>query len=205
MLARMRISPNLLIYLASASPRRSELLTRIGVGHRIAPVQVDESALPGEAPADYVTRLAQAKARALWQRLDDPQAVVLGSDTAVAVDGRILGKPRDEADAAAMLRLLAGRTHEVYTAVCLCDGAGSRCRLSRSEVTFGELNAQQIREYWRTGEPADKAGGYAVQGRAAMFISHIAGSYTGIMGLPLFETAQLLATVRVADQLEAQG
>lgn len=206
MLARMRVSPNLLIYLASASPRRSQLLTQIGIDHRIAPACVDESVRAGETPVDYVQRLAQTKAEALWQQLQDPQASILGADTSVVVDGRILGKPADEADGLAMLQLLAGRTHEVYTAVCLRDSSGSRARLSRSEVSFRELSAREIQDYWRTGEPVDKAGGYAVQGRAAAFISHIAGSYSGIMGLPLFETAELLATVVAGDsQLEAQG
>lgn len=200
MLARMRVPPNPLIYLASASPRRSQLLTQIGIDHRIAPVQVDEAPQAGEAPGDYVQRLAQAKAEALWQQLGDPAARVLGSDTTVAVQGRILGKPRDEADCVGMLELLAGRTHEVYTAVCLRDRSGHQLRLSRSEVSFRQLSVREMQDYWRTGEPADKAGGYAVQGRAAAFISHIAGSYSGIMGLPLFETAQLLDT-----HAEAQG
>jgi septum formation protein len=122
---------------------------------------------------------------------------VLGSDTTVVVDNSILGKPVDEDDCVRMLQLLSGRTHQVHTAVALRSAAGSDVRLSISEVTFRELSMAEMRGYWRTGEPADKAGGYAVQGRAAVFISRIAGSYSGIMGLPLYETAELLATRKI--------
>jgi septum formation protein len=187
-----------LIYLASASPRRSALLAQIGVAHRVEPVAVDESVASAEAPASYVTRLAALKAETLWRRLTEPDRLpVLGSDTTVVVDDRILGKPADEDECVRMLQLLSGRTHQVHTAVALRSAAGSDVRLSVSEVTFRELSMAEMRGYWRTGEPADKAGGYAVQGRAAIFISRIAGSYSGIMGLPLFETAELLATQKI--------
>jgi len=187
-----------LIYLASASPRRSALLTQIGVAHRVEPVAVDESVASAEAPATYVTRLAALKAETLWRRLTEPDRLpVLGSDTTVVVDDRILGKPADEDECVRMLQLLSGRTHQVHTAVALRSAAGSAVRLSVSEVTFRELTRAEMRDYWRTGEPADKAGGYAVQGRAAIFISRIAGSYSGIMGLPLFETAELLASQKI--------
>jgi septum formation protein len=187
-----------LIYLASASPRRSALLAQIGVVHRVEPVAVDESVASAEAPASYVMRLAVLKAETLWRRLTEPDRLpVLGSDTTVVVDDRILGKPADEDECVRMLQLLSGRTHQVHTAVALRSAAGSAVRLSVSEVTFRELSMAEMRGYWRTGEPADKAGGYAVQGRAAIFISRIAGSYSGIMGLPLFETAELLATQRI--------
>ncbi|MDY6945954.1 MAG: Maf family protein [Pseudomonadota bacterium] len=193
-------SAKLLIYLASASPRRSALLTQIGVAHRVAPVAVDESVAAGETPEKYVTRLAALKADTLWHSLPEAQRLpVLGSDTAVVVDRAILGKPADEADGLRMLQLLSGRTHQVHTAVAVRGAAGSEMRLSVSEVTFRELTRAQMRAYWQTGEPADKAGGYAIQGRGAVFIRHIAGSYSGIMGLPLFETAELLAAYQIFD------
>ncbi len=185
--------PNPLIWLASASPRRSALLQQIGVPHQVRPVAVDESVLPGEIPSRYVTRLAVAKAERLWSRLADAERLpVLGSDTTVALGDQILGKPRDQADAADMLRRLSGQTHQVYTAVAVRHAAGCDWRLSVSDVTMRTLQAQEIAAYWHTGEPADKAGAYGIQGAAALFIERIAGSYSGIVGLPLFETGELL-------------
>jgi septum formation protein len=201
-------TPKPLIYLASASPRRSALLAQIGIAHQVAPVTVDESVAGVEAPETYVTRLAALKAETLWRRLAEPERLpVLGSDTTVVVDESILGKPADEDECVRMLQRLSGRTHQVHTAVALRSAAGSDVRLSVSEVTFRELSMTEMRSYWRTGEPADKAGGYAVQGRAAIFISRIAGSYSGIMGLPLFETAELLATQNITTHMlsEVQG
>jgi septum formation protein len=181
------------------------LLAQIGIAHKVAPVAVDESVASAEAPETYVTRLAALKAETLWRRLTEPDRLpVLGSDTTVVVDNSILGKPADEDECVRMLQLLSGRTHQVHTAVALMSEAGSQVRLSVSEVTFRELSMAEMRGYWRTGEPADKAGGYAVQGRAAIFISRIAGSYSGIMGLPLFETAELLATQKITT-IEVQG
>ena len=192
----MSVLSNPLIYLASASPRRSALLDQIGVAHRVAPVAVDESVALDEAPEKYVSRLAALKAETLWQRLPPAERLpVLGSDTSVVVDNAILGKPADENDCVRMLQLLSGRTHQVHTAVALRSAAGNDVRLNISEVTFRELTMAEMRAYWRSGEPADKAGGYAVQGRAAVFIRRIAGSYSGIMGLPLYETAELLASL----------
>jgi nucleoside triphosphate pyrophosphatase len=186
---------NSLIYLASASPRRSALLDQIGVAHSVQPVDVDETARSGEAPAEYVRRLAVLKAETLWQKLAAPQRQpVLGADTAVVLDDQILGKPRDENDCVRMLTLLSGRTHQVFTAVAL-RASTCQSRVNVSEVTFRELADEEIRRYWRSGEPADKAGAYAVQGRAALFIERIAGSYSGIMGLPLFETGELLTAI----------
>ena len=188
--------PRPLIYLASASPRRRQLLDQIRVPHAIRPVDLDESRLNGEPPADYVGRLAAAKAQALWDRLSvDERLPVLGADTTVALGTEIFGKPRDRDESIAMLLRLAGRTHDVLTAVALCSSTGCEVRLSRSEVTFGTLNEQECTAYWESGEPRDKAGGYAVQGLAATFITRIAGSYSGIMGLPLAETEQLLKPV----------
>jgi septum formation protein len=185
-----------LIYLASASPRRSQLLDQIGVTHRVQPVDIDESCLRSERPADYVSRLAAAKAKALWERLPVTERLpVLGSDTTVALGAEIFGKPQDRDHGLAMLQRLSGRTHQVFTAVALCSSQGCDLRLSISDVTFGTLSAEECAAYWATGEPLGKAGGYAVQGRAAAFITHIAGSYSGVMGLPLAETAELLKKV----------
>lgn len=191
---------NSLIYLASASPRRSALLEQIGVAHRVQPVDVDETALGGEPPDRYVRRLAVLKAETLWRQLGQKLAAaqrqpVLGADTAVVLDDHILGKPRDEQDCLRMLGLLSARTHQVFTAVALCASDGCQSRVNVSDVTFRKLAEDEIRRYWRSGEPAGKAGAYAVQGRAALFIERIAGSYSGIMGLPLFETGELLAAI----------
>ena len=184
------------ILLASASPRRSELLRQVGIAHEVRPVDVDESVRDGEAPSAYVLRLAEAKAAALWQRLEPGERrPVLAADTTVALEGEIFGKPGSLAEARAMLGRLSGRTHEVHTAVALLHAGGSGARVSSSSVSLRELSRAEIDWYWSTGEPADKAGGYAVQGRAAAFISHIAGSYSGIMGLPLYESWELLAPV----------
>ena len=189
----MQSSPKPLIYLASASPRRSSLLTQIGVTHLVRPVDIDETALAGESPTNYVMRLAQSKAKALWERLSDAERLpVLGSDTTVALGDHILGKPADLASAREMLGRLSGQTHHVHTGVALHSAQGVAARLSTSEVTFRRVSEAEIDAYWASGEPADKAGGYAVQGKAAAFIERIAGSYSGIVGLPLFETSELL-------------
>ncbi len=156
---------------------------------------MDESIVPGEGPATYVTRLAGAKALAGFASLRVAAATavpVLAADTAVILDGKILGKPIDRADGEGMLLQFSGRSHDVLTAVALADGSGVESRLSRSEVTFRPITAAEARDYWETGEPRDKAGGYAVQGRAAVFIRDLRGSYSGVMGLPLYETAELL-------------
>ena len=186
------------LYLASASPRRRELLAQIGLGCHCLPVDLDESPLPGEAPAACVIRLALDKARAARTLLNSDGSadavLVLGADTAVVVAGEVLGKPRDAADAATMLRRLAGCEHRVLTGVALIGpGAVERVGLSESRVRMRPITESEIAAYWATGEPADKAGGYGIQGRGALFIEAIAGSYSGVMGLPLFETAALLA------------
>ena len=181
------------IYLASESPRRRELLLQIGVSFRLVGAAVDEAVLPGESPSAYVARLAAAKADAGWQSCGGVQpAPVLAADTAVILDGRILGKPADRRDAEDMLGRLSGRTHEVLTAIALRTAAGRSSRISRSEVTFRAIAADEARAYWETGEPRDKAGAYAIQGRAAVFVADLRGSFSGVMGLPLFETAELL-------------
>jgi len=180
------------VYLASASPRRQELLTQLGVRHEILRVAVDESPLPAERAEDLVCRLATAKAQAGLAVRPTPIAPVLAADTAVALGADLFGKPADEADATRILGRLAGRTHLVWTAVAVTDGQRERVELSRSQVTFRALSPEEIAAYWRTGEPADKAGAYAIQGRGAQFIADLTGSYSGVMGLPLFETARLL-------------
>ncbi len=183
------------LYLASASPRRRELLAQIGVQCRVLPVDLDESPAPGEAPEAYVRRVALDKARAalmLLARVDG--SLILAADTAVVVGTRVLGKPRDAGDAAAMLRRLAGREHRVLSGVALIGpGPVERSAVSESRVRMRPIAEAEIAAYWATGEPVDKAGGYAIQGRAAVFVEALSGSYSGVMGLPLFETAALLA------------
>lgn len=178
------------IILASASPRRCELLAQIGVSFVQHVAEVDEAARSGEPPCDYVARVALDKARAVY-RQRRPAVPVLGADTAVVVDARILGKPRDVRHAREMLRLLSGRAHEVYSAVALA-GTREAVAVNCSKVWFAAISDSEIDAYWRSGEPRDKAGGYAIQGLAAAFIERLDGSYSGVMGLPLYETARLL-------------
>ena len=182
------------LYLASASPRRREILQQLGLDFVALPQDIDESCLPGESPTAYVERLALAKARAALGALPDPEgALCLGSDTTVVCKGDIFEKPVDAADARRILRALSGRTHQVLTAVALAAAGTSEVLLSASAVTFRELTDAEIAAYWATGEPADKAGAYGIQGLGAMFIKGIEGSYSGIMGLPVAETVALLA------------
>ena len=181
--------------LASASPRRRELLAQIGVPYLVSAADIDEAVEPDERPADYVVRMACSKALAVRSR--GMALPVLAADTTVLVDGVICGKPADEAAGVAMLERLSGRTHQVLTGVALAHRGGVAFRLSASEVLFRSLSRAECRAYWGSGEPHDKAGGYAVQGLAAVFIEHLSGSYSGVMGLPLFETAQLLSAAGV--------
>jgi len=184
---------NPLIYLASQSPRRRELLCQIGVPHAVIAMALDERPGPGESAEDYALRVALDKARVGRDLIPFPRRrPVLGADTVVALDGRILGKPQDEQEALAMLRLLAGRTHQVLSAVALL-GTEERWAMSLSEVSFRPISEDEARTYWASGEPVDKAGGYAIQGLGAVFVRELHGSYSGVMGLPLFETAQLLS------------
>jgi septum formation protein len=185
------------VYLASESPRRRELLLQIGVPFRVVAATVDEGVLPGEPPPAYVARLAAAKADAGWEKSPGDRHPVLAADTVVVLDGDILGKPADRNHAGVMLQRLSGRTHAVLTAVALRTDGGVESRISRSEVTFRRIAAAEALAYWETGEPRDKAGAYAIQGRAAIFISDLRGSYSGVMGLPLFETAELLSQAGV--------
>ncbi len=181
------------LYLASGSPRRRELLSQIGVAFRIHSLPIDENVLPGEAPLAYVERLARAKAQVALASLDsDREAVVLGADTSVVLDGRILGKPLDREDCLATLRALSGRSHQVLTAVALASYQRMACRVVCSEVTFRPLAEAEMAAYWASGEPQDKAGGYAIQGLGGVFVRQLQGSYSAVVGLPLCETAELL-------------
>lgn len=195
--------PEQKIYLASKSPRRRELLRQIGVEFELLLLRdqaprgpdVNEEVHPGELPQDYVARVTNEKAAFAWammlkRRL--PLRPVLAADTTVVIDGNILGKPASTDEAVAMMRLLSGRTHQVMTGIALHLNEYSWQLTQTSDVTFSRLSEEQISRYCATQEPYDKAGGYGIQGLAALFIRHIAGSYSGIMGLPLFETAQLL-------------
>ena len=192
------------IYLASQSPRRSQLLEQLGVRHELLLPEPDEDAealetvLGNEAPAAYVKRVTQLKLDAALRRLASrglPAAPVLCSDTTVALGRVIFGKPANAADAERMLTVLSGKTHRVLTGVTLGTFTERHQALSESRVTFDQLSALQIQSYVASGEPLGKAGAYAVQGKAAAYISHLSGSYSGIMGLPLFETAQLLRSI----------
>lgn len=178
------------ILLASQSPRRAELLEQIGIDFEVIHVDVPELVKAGESPTEFVQRLALEKAQAGWQA-SEKTCPVLGSDTIVVLDDHILGKPVFEGDAEAMLVRLSGRTHHVMTAVAVVKGEQHGMRLSTSEVSFRETTEAERKAYVSTGESSDKAGGYAIQGQAAVFIDKLQGSYSGVMGLPLFETAEL--------------
>jgi septum formation protein len=191
------------IYLASKSPRRKELLRQADIAFELLPLRmhpperrdVNETPLADEAAQDYVLRIARLKAEAAMRIMVTRRLahrLVLAADTTVVLNGAILGKPEDARDATAILTRLSGRTHEVLTAIAVANTELVKSALSRSEVTFRKLDEAEIRQYVESGEPLDKAGAYAIQGRAALFVAHLSGSYSGVMGLPLFETAQLI-------------
>ncbi len=192
------------VYLASRSPRRRELLKQIGVAFELLlfresgerGADVDEALNPGESPDDYVRRVCREKAASAWLRIEQRRLhrmSVLAADTAVCLEGEVLGKPHDAAHARALLAKLSGREHRVLSAVALQFGERVELEVSESFVSFRPLAAQEIARYVDSGESLDKAGGYAIQGRAAAFIRSLRGSYSGVMGLPLYETAQLIA------------
>ena len=183
-------SPEPVLCLGSVSPRRRELLTQIGVPFVVVGPHIDETVRTDESPQQYVTRLAQEKALAI--RRNGQQLPVLAADTTVVVDGQIFGKPRDKAEGVYMLGVLSGRTHEVLTAIALADSRGVAARLNSSTVRFRAISREESLAYWETGEPCDKAGGYGIQGFGAVFIESLTGSHSGVMGLPLFETGELL-------------
>jgi len=181
------------ILLASASPRRQELLRQIGVSFQTVRHRIVEEVRAGETPGGYVSRMALEKARSVLDHLPaDQDRVVLGADTAVVCEQTILGKPADRDDALRMLGLLSGRSHRVFSAVALVSRQQQELALSETLVTFRSLTRDEMETYWRSSEPLDKAGAYAIQGLAAVFVSRLQGSYSGVMGLPLHETAQLL-------------
>jgi len=181
------------LYLASQSPRRRQLLEQIGVRFEVKVAHINEQIHSEEAADDYVQRLALEKANAIWSSLSDTiRCPVLGADTTVCLDGEILSKPSDQTSAIAMLSALSGREHQVLTGIALIGEKRSVC-VNVTRVTFRKLSISEIEQYWATEEPKDKAGSYAIQGYAAAFVSHIEGSYSGVVGLPLYETTQLLS------------
>lgn len=190
-----------MLYLASQSPRRRELLGQLGVSFSILDVDVVEQPYPEEIPLDYVRRVARDKAQAGWEALTrevQGGALVIASDTEVVLEERVFGKPKDADDAVEMLQLLSGRTHEVISAVCMVSAKQEHSDVCVSRVRFAELDEAEITAYVATGEPFGKAGAYAIQGRGATLIEHLEGSYSGVMGLPLFETARLLRSFGIA-------
>lgn len=189
------------IVLASASPRRMELLRQIGVTFTVAEHQVLEEPLTGEAPQAFVQRMALEKARSAQSLLPLQSLPVLGADTIVVAAGQILGKPRDRADALRMWSLLSATEHHVHSAVALCQAERAQVRMSTTAVRFRALSSADCASYWDSGEPQGKAGAYAIQGLGALFVQHLAGSYTGVVGLPLFETAELLTIFGVRTAL----
>jgi len=195
-----------MLHLASKSPRRRELLGRLGLAFGVLDLDIPEQRAPGEGPVDYVRRVAREKAGAGLLRVAAvPDAVVLGADTEVILDDHVFGKPCDAEDAAAMLRRLSGRTHDVVSAVSLVSAAREAQAVSVSQVTFGALSEDDIAAYVATGEPMGKAGAYAIQGGGEAFIRHLSGSCSGVMGLPLFETVGLLRQFGVGAVREGRS
>jgi len=181
------------LILASGSPRRREILAALGLDFDVRPVDADETPLPGETAAEMVDRLARAKAEAAAA----PGCVVVGADTAVVLDGEMFAKPADRDDAVRMLLRLSGREHEVLTGVAVAAGGRVDSVVSRTRVRFRDIRRDEALDYWQSGEPQDKAGGYGIQGLGGVFVSNIEGSYSGVVGLPVFETATLLASAGV--------
>ena len=184
-----------MLVLASQSPRRKELLQQIGVNSESVPADIDETPLAGELPEAYVERLAREKAECV--AAVKPGRVVLGSDTTVVSNGKVLGKPESFDDFKSMFSALADNVHQVMTAVAVTDGSTTRSKVVITDVAFGSVSEQQLQAYWESGEPQDKAGGYGIQGLAAIFVKRIEGSYSAVVGLPLSETAELLSIYSV--------
>lgn len=188
------MNPLIQLYLASTSPRRQALLTQVGYLFKTLAIQIDETPQANEKATDFVTRMALEKARAGWQHVQRTNLLpVLAADTIVVLDDEIFGKPRDRHHALSMLEQLSARSHQVMTAIAVRNREYESVRLTSSQVSFRQLSRLEIESYWQTGEPEGKAGGYAIQGRAALFIKHLEGSYSSVMGLPLCETGELLA------------
>ncbi len=184
--------------LASASPRRRELLQQIGCHFLVSPAEIDEAVLVGESPEDYVNRIALQKARVGWSANQNKQLPVLGADTSVVLGDYIFGKPSGQADAVSMLMRLSGKTHRVLSSVAMIQGDKQQVVLSETLVTFRQLDSEECIRYWQTGEPCDKSGSYAIQGLGAVFVTAINGSYSGVVGLPLTETCQLLKAFEIS-------
>ncbi len=195
------ISSPIQFYLASRSPRRVELLSQLGYIFETLSVDVCEQVKGGENPIEFVKRIAIEKAQAGIEQIKNKSLPALGADTIVYCEGQIMGKPQDQDEATRMLSALSNTTHRVYTAVAVCSALGCRVVLSENEVSMRKISTAEMAQYWLTGEPHDKAGGYAVQGLAAVFIDNIRGSYSGIMGLPLFETAELLGAYNIVSPM----
>ena len=185
------------LILASASPRRRALLEQIGLQFEVVITDVDESVRPGESPAVYVERLARSKARAGYQPDFQPGTVVLGADTTVTIDDEILGKPCGLTEGVAMLQRLSARTHQVMTGVAVYDGERLESCVVSTAVTFRDISVDEAEAYWHTGEPADKAGGYGIQGIGGIFAERLDGSYSAVVGLPLEQTEELLRTLDI--------
>lgn len=186
------------LILASQSPRRKSLLTQLGYTFSCQPANIDESVFDNESANDYVSRLALAKAKAVAMQLpSSTQSVVLGSDTSVIYHGKILGKPTDFEDFKAMMAMLSGDTHQVLTAIAIVSGDNSAVELVTTDVTFKQLSSKEISDYWQTSEPCDKAGGYGIQGIGGKFVTNINGSYSAVVGLPLYETNEMLKRFQI--------
>ncbi|WDE04487.1 septum formation inhibitor Maf [Thalassomonas viridans] len=193
------------LVLASKSPRRSELLAQLGYQFDCIAADIDESVLTGESPGNYVERLSGEKAAAIAETFEKTQAdntLVLGSDTAVVVDDVILGKPKDINDGQRMLAMLSGRSHQVITGIAVAHAGKITSELVVTEVSFKSLSPQEIKRYWQTGEPQDKAGAYGIQGIGGQFVTGIRGSYSAVVGLPLYETAQILLACGMPTQVQ---
>ncbi|MEM8982535.1 MAG: Maf family protein [Pseudomonadota bacterium] len=188
------------LILASASPRRTQILAQLGVDHEAMPADIVERRDAGETPDAYVLRMATCKASVIAKQLDDTGVVVLGADTTVALGDTVFGKPANQQEGAAMLQQLGGRTHRVLSAVAVLSRSQTRTKLVESSVTLRPISASEAACYWATGEPCDKAGGYAIQGKASAFVAAMTGSYSGVVGLPIFETLALLAAANIAPQ-----
>ncbi|MEP0355181.1 MAG: Maf family protein [Paraglaciecola sp.] len=184
------------LILASQSPRRAELLKQIQIPFIQRPVNIDETPTKDEKPELYVLRMALEKAKASLQ-ISESKDVVLGSDTVIAIDGEIFGKPKDQADSMRMLSILSDNTHQVLTAIAIVTATQHKHLVVSTQVTFGSLSQKQIKQYWQTGEPKDKAGSYAIQGLGGQFVKHIQGSYSAVVGLPLYQTKTLLAELGI--------
>ena len=193
-----------MIILASASPRRRELLANLVSSFEVRPADIDETPFPMESPEEYVIRMAREKAEAITAQGVDHRDVIIASDTSVVIDGQILGKPESFAHAKTMLRSLSGKTHQVMTSLCVCNGGLNRVATCNvvSDVSFREISDLEIEHYWRTGEPCDKAGSYAIQGVGGMFVQHMSGSFSAVVGLPIYEVSQFLSEFGVSPLKE---